>query len=247
MQYLGKAILIVFGLIIILPIMALVPGLGATILVVAVALWYFNSYRPRQQLEKAAEQQRAHEFELAQQQRDAEEARERAARENRVKQQETLRMEQDRLEEEARTGFLRSMVNELLDYANMLTPTADKAELVGAMHAVVGKLTERKDIKSQHFDDEMLQFDISLVFRRLEDSGLGNDLVVERLRKVLRQGSVASPTVVVSSTQLVPDPIALPHDNGHGPDRIEPKKLSSDQYIELLRTANRDGESSSVT
>lgn len=251
MQYIGKAILIVFGLLIIAPIMALVPELGGMILLVAAALWYFNSYRPRQQLERAAERQRAHEFELSQRERDAEEARERAAWESRTKQQETLKLEQNRLEEEARTSFVRSMVNELLDYANMLTPNADKAELVGAMHAAVGKIVERKDIKLQHFDDEMLQFDIGLIFRRLEAAGLENDLVVDRLRKALRQDSnsqsqgKASPSPLIevsSSTPLAAPPASDIADRLDGPG---PQRMSSQQYIEVLRSASRDGGSSS--
>jgi hypothetical protein len=110
------------------------------------------------------------------------------AQEAKRQQEAMLLAEQARLDDEAMAGRLRGAVNELIDCSNMLGPGTDSAEIVRAMHSTLNNLTSRyHDLKPHYFDDEMLQYDIRLIIKRLQQAGLQDDLIVERLIKVLRQ------------------------------------------------------------
>ena len=111
-----------------------------------------------------------------------------AAEEARRHQEKMIVDEQTKLDDEALSNRLRSAVSELIDLANVLSPGGDNADIIRSMHGTISEVAKRqRELKAHHFDDDMLQHDVGLVLRRLELAGLGDDLVVDRLRKVMRQ------------------------------------------------------------
>lgn len=101
--------------------------------------------------------------------------------------------EQSRLDDEAAAERVRSIVNEIFDYLNMLDPDTDKAEVVRGIHGAINRLVESKAIKSHHFDNDMLRFDIDLIVRKAEEKDLGDDTLVARLRRALRHDNPSLP------------------------------------------------------
>lgn len=194
-------------LLLVIPILLWIIGFQANafgmIILIVVGLafwnWYGTTYRPRRLAQKEAERQRQHEaaqFRLAQ---EAEDKRNQAAQQLREKHDLTMTTEQSRLDDEAAAERLRSIVNEILDYLNMIGPDTDKAEVMRGIHGAINRLVESKAIKLHHFDNDMLRFDIDLIVRKAQEKDLGDDTLVPRLRRALRHDDSPAPMVGIPS------------------------------------------------
>lgn len=197
MTAIAKFIIILLGAIILCAIIGIqrtaLPLILMVIFGYALWNWYERAYRPRRLARQEAERQRQHEaaqFRLTQ---EAEEKRNRAAQQMREKHDLTMTAEQSRLDDEAAAERVRSIVNEILDYLNMLGPDTDKAEVVRSIHSAINRLVESKAIKSHHFNNDMLRFDIDLIVRKAEEKDLGDDTLVARLRRALRHDNPSLP------------------------------------------------------
>lgn len=181
-------------LLIVIPALLWIIGFQANafglviLIVVGLAFWnwYGKTYRPRRLAEKEAERQRQHETSQLRLAQDAEDKRNRAAQELREKQNQTMTSEQSRFDDEAAAERVRSLVSEILDYLNMIGPDTDKAEIVRGIHSAINRLVESKGIKPHHFESDMLRFDIGLIVRKAQEKDLGDDALVDRLKRAFR-------------------------------------------------------------
>ena len=170
-----------------------VSGFGYIIVIIfglSVWNWVQNSYLPNRHVTKLIKQQQEHEANQQRLTREADEARARAAQELRQKHDSALNSEQSRLEDEAAGERVRSIVSEMLECVTIIRPETDKNDILSALHSSLNRLVESKTVRPHHFTNDMLQFDVSLIIRKLDEIGLGKDAIVERICRALHHRKV---------------------------------------------------------
>lgn len=164
-------------------------------------LWFFGIRKSRAEAKKLKaqqqEQQRLEAEKAATKKRiEAEQKALEAKQKQEIAQQEAIfAAEQARLDDAALAARLRSAVSELVDFSNMLKPAADNSNILQAMHTTINNVVARHhELTNRHFNENMIQDDIQHVLRRLNVAGLGDDLVVERIKKAFRKEVPANRT-----------------------------------------------------